>query len=187
MIPSNPILFLDLDGVCNCRSFRKAHWPKNEDAFSTWWIMLCSTMVKRINKITDETKADIVVISDWRTKMDTDILMEVLRKGGIKAPIVGGTPVVRQQRRDVEIACWIGQNIGWDDMDAVATIRMVAIDDNPQLFPTIRGKVIQTSDETGITDNHVRLGIRMIQEPMGMKTAICLRDSGNFTDAWGRG
>ena len=172
-----PILFLDIDGVCNCRSFLRANRPKDETDLRTWAPMLNKNMVARINRITDEAGADIVVVSDWRGYGETNVLYQTLREGGLTGNFIGVTPIVHQTRRDIETSHWIGQTFGWGDEARISELRFAAIDDNAHLYPTIRGRVIQTSYETGITDGHVRMALKMMKEPIGEKVTQALRPS----------
>jgi len=185
MTPDRPILFLDIDGVANCCSYRKAHWPGKTAPLEQWGMMLCPESMALINRITDETGAGIVVCSDWRLKGPTEILYAVMREGGITGDLLGVTPSIYERRRDIEISGWIGQTFGWDDESRLASLRFVAIDDNPQLYPTIRARVIQTSDwGKGITESHVRLAIKLLGQPIGPGLITKLMAARSVTDAW---
>ena len=136
------IIFLDIDGVINCRSFLRKNRPTDEHDLSTWAAMMCPEMVARINRITDATGAKIVIVSDWRKHGSEETLFKTIREGGITGEIIGSTREVNERRRDIEIAEWIGRTFGWDNAE---TLKFIAIDDNPHLYPSIRGRVIQTS------------------------------------------
>ncbi|MFA6235127.1 MAG: HAD domain-containing protein [Bacteroidota bacterium] len=171
----NAILFLDIDGVANSRSFIKKNWPKDSSNFRSWTAMIDPEKAERINRIVSETGASIVICSDWRHEGTPEEVFEVLTTGGIKGPFIGVTPAVGEgDRRDIEVIQWIRENIGTDET-VISEMRFIAVDDNPQMYPMIRGRVIQTSFETGITEGNTRAAIKMLKTPVGHKTAkiIC--------------
>lgn len=75
-------LFLDIDGVLCPSSYyftqRETFWKKNEWARTLNvpypFDPLC---VKILNEITDRTKCEIVITSDWKTRWDIDQLREI--------------------------------------------------------------------------------------------------------------
>ena len=73
---NTPIIFLDLDGVLNYENYwvNRRKRPLREE----WHIRyFCPLAVKRLNRITDETKARIVFSSSHRFYFDTFTLLLV--------------------------------------------------------------------------------------------------------------
>lgn len=89
----NKFIFLDIDGVMNSNLFysertqdkRYEEWIKDYSKHIAWGACnIDPRAVKRLNRITDTTKAKIVVSSTWRSDSN---LQEVFTLVGIKEPI----------------------------------------------------------------------------------------------------
>jgi hypothetical protein len=89
----NKFIFLDIDGVMNSNLFYSER-----------------TQDKRLNRITDATKAKIVVSSTWRSDSN---LQEVFTLVGIKEPIYDVTPYMRSRHRGSEIQEWLDKQTDW--------------------------------------------------------------------------
>jgi len=101
------IIFLDIDGVLNDRqhiiSVRKSGFGRAETQAQRlatldetaeacgyeWERMIASECVRQLNRITQMTKAKIVISSSWRYFLSKDELEDVLKRAGVEAPIVG--------------------------------------------------------------------------------------------------
>ena len=110
------IIFLDLDGVLNYEKF----FLKRAKNLQTWHERyFCESAVKRLNKITDETKAKIVFSSSHRFHFDSfQELKEGFKLAGVTGELIGITPRLRYENnsysvpRGCEIKAWIENNKG---------------------------------------------------------------------------
>jgi hypothetical protein len=106
---SNCVVFLDIDGVLNTPE-DYARWAlaagaREESLFNP-------QLVARLNRITDATKADIVVSSSWRLyysvrgRHSFAELRGLLRRVGVTAKVLGSTPA-RVLERWTAISEWV--------------------------------------------------------------------------------
>lgn len=105
----NKFIFLDIDGVMNSNLFysertqdkRYDEWIKDHPQHIAWGACnIDPRAVKRLNRITDATKAKIIVSSTWRSDSN---LQEIFTLVGIKEPIYDVTPYMRSRHRGSEI------------------------------------------------------------------------------------
>lgn len=127
MVDDSPIVFLDIDGVLNT-SKNYAAWNAawNEavsrgDVQDSRWhdpasdqrahLLFDDDHISVLNRLTDETGARVVVSSTWRSfyHPDFDPLRQLLRKKGVKAEVIGPTPVYIGRRYDA-VWAWLAAN-----------------------------------------------------------------------------
>lgn len=149
------VIFLDIDGVLNSQDFIIATHLKGilpDDKID-------SAAVARLNQITDETGAIIVVSSTWRLhylwRKNTEGLKSLLKEEGITGTILGVTPDHQRYRgRGGEIQDWMdhcGQSIE-------SFIIIDDSDDMDHLLP----RLIRTGFQRGLQDEHIEAAISML-------------------------
>lgn len=115
----NKFIFLDIDGVMNSNLFysertqdkRYDEWIKDHPQHIAWGACnIDPRAVKRLNRITDATKAKIIVSSTWRSDSN---LQEIFTLVGIKEPIYDVTPYMRSRHRGSEIQEWLDKQTNW--------------------------------------------------------------------------
>lgn len=135
------IIFLDIDGVLNSDEFFKKRGqnekvnklPHPLDEFDP-------DCVERLNKIVEETKAKIVISSDWRFTLGIE---NIFKEIGFKYKIYGKTPY-RFGLRHEEIHEWL---------DNHKVDNYVILDDiSFQNFKNEGEKFIQTDSQYGLTE-----------------------------------
>lgn len=148
------VVFLDIDGVCNNKKFLnqcRLHGVPVDD-----WID--PEAVKRLNRITDETGAVIVVSSTWRLPFMHRFsdLKALLFKHGITAKVKDMTPNQnRVNGRGGEIQKWL------DTWMFTEVTSFVILDDDNDMNDL--GKfLVRTSMEDGLQDRHVEEAIRIL-------------------------
>ena len=145
------VIFLDFDGVLNSHSYLLElghHDPGPEQ--------LCTERIARINRICEQTRARIVVSSQWRHGRTVDELRDLLRSRGCTAPIIDRTDVGSSAHRGDQIADWIRDH-------EVASY--VVLDDlgGPCLSP-VTDRLVQTDYMgDGLTDEHVERAVNMLE------------------------
>jgi len=121
------ILFLDIDGVLNCKTTSERH-----DGF----IGIDPVLLERLHDICIQTDVKIVLSSTWRL-LDKDYLKNVI---GID--FIDVTPDLRGVARGYEINSWLSTH---HDVNAFAIL-----DDDTDMLP---GQTLfKTSFETGLTE-----------------------------------
>lgn len=146
------VIFLDIDGVLNC-----GRWIKElQGGFDNPINQMCPAAVARLNRITDATRAKIVVSSTWRMAFMNRCaeplvsLQGCLRQYGITGDIIGMTPRKENAVRNVrgkEIQAWLDEH--YSEVD-----KYIIIDDDSDM-----GKLhthhVKTLFEDGLLDEHV--------------------------------
>lgn len=138
------IVFLDIDGVLISKNFKKTYdfilskifTDKSKVSFmsDSMGIYFDPICVNNINKLIDNTQADIVVTSSNRIE-GLAYLQELFNSRGIKGNIIGITPVTLKADRSEEIMQWVAKNgepdrhLIYDDED-IELKNFIAVDDN---------------------------------------------------------
>jgi len=136
------IIFLDVDGVLHPYHARP-HQLFRKDC------------MQRLKKIVDSSGAKIILSTSWRrTPQRKEAVNEQLRSHGIPTAI--GITRIRHNEylRHEEILHWIKHH--------PATTHWIAIDDLPMY--QLREHYIQTSPDTGLTDNNVQQAVRVLTQ-----------------------
>lgn len=157
----NKFIFLDIDGVMNSNLFysertqdkRYDEWIK--DQHIAWGACnIDPRAVKRLNRITDATKAKIVVSSTWRSDSN---LQEVFTLVGIKEPIYDVTPYMRSGHRGSEIQEWLDKQ--------TEPYRYVILDDDSDMLDCQLPYFIQTDWlKWGLSDEDVEQAIHILND-----------------------
>lgn len=151
------IVFLDFDGVLNSHEWFRAH--HDERGLGHLDPAACA----RVQRLCDETGANIVVSSTWRLLHRRVALCDMLRARGVTARVVGMTPhPVGDSKRGDEIGWWLASNpaIGVDVIDG-----MVIIDDDSDMAHLAPWHV-KTYFDRGFTDYELGKAIEMLSRPM---------------------
>lgn len=88
-----PVVFLDIDGVCNSAASCARAWPQHvtvdpAEAKVIAAATLDPALVARVQRVCDEAGADVVIASGWRMWMDREEITAALRGAGLAAPVV---------------------------------------------------------------------------------------------------
>jgi hypothetical protein len=159
-----PILFLDIDGVLNSREFLKREGLSQVDLIT----------VRRLNRIVDVTKAEVVISSSWRTFADTNTPEKIERfldENGFSGSVSGMTPVLgceehikrgwercHDAHRGHEIAAYLKKR--FQDTDYPS---FVILDDDSDMNPFM-DRLVQTSFEDGLQAYHAGKAIDMLKK-----------------------
>lgn len=145
------VLFLDIDGVLNSRKwFGSLHativaakYP--EEHFDP-------AAVARVNAIVERTGAVICVSSSWRLGRSVAELGELLATQGIRAEVVGATPV-DFRARGLEIARWLAEH---------PEVTVYAILDDDSDMRQLARQHVKTDFEDGLLDHHVESAVSLL-------------------------
>src|SRR5574343_468345 len=129
------ILFLDIDGVLNCRSTPLRKTFSGFEDFER----VDLGCVSLLNQIIAETNAKIVVSSAWRINHSTAELQAFLNHNGLVGEIVGKTEIINYEdaRRGDEIQLWLNYN---------EAESFVILDDGDDMYH-LKKYLVQTSFE----------------------------------------
>jgi hypothetical protein len=103
------VIFLDIDGVMNSEQSTIRLYHKGYGYYND--IPVPET-VGPLNKIVAMTNAKIVISSTWRKLTNIHGLGYILFLTGVRAELVGTTPVIHNVERGVEIQAWLDQHQG---------------------------------------------------------------------------
>ena len=150
------VIFLDIDGVVNC-------WDTKERAPSKV-IGVEQRLIAHIKEIVDATGAKLVLSSTWRKDWAFDLLdgkdWIYLRDEFAKQDLyfLDYTPSRRDSHRGEEIKEWL-ESTGYDVESYV-----VIDDDIFDILDLHEGHVVQTSYETGIEPDGVKMAIEILEK-----------------------
>jgi len=152
-----PIIFLDLDGVLNYETY----WAKCfKNGYSEEWHKryFCPLAVKRLNRITDETKARIVFSSSHRFHFETFAeLKDGFKLAGITGELIGVTPKLiytddtYSVPRGCEIKAWMERNKGILGAK-ISEVNYVILDDDTDMLYWQRKSFFCTKGKGGLTE-----------------------------------
>lgn len=150
------VIFLDIDGVLN--SEQLVHrlgmdWDGNQ---------LDPLAIDRLNRLTDESGAKIVISSSWRIAYHWEELVPILQDAGIKAEIIDKTPYLHSDRAD-EIWCWL------DNTQEKIETYVILDDDRLEMKrdnsdPVLDMHFVRTSWLDGLQDRHVDAALQVLNE-----------------------
>lgn len=136
-----PILFLDVDGVLNCRT---SHEITGEPVCH-----VDADKVALLNEVVRRSGCHVVVSSTWRKGPESgpDSCREILNAGGVRVPFARNwrTPESWHGIRGGEIAAWLTRN---------GSPRYAIVDDNSDMLPEQQARFVQTDFEHGLTREH---------------------------------
>lgn len=142
------VIFLDLDGVLNS----DAYWNDRERGLGDgdwlqWWTdSFDPSAVEVLNKLTAETSAKIVFISNRRTWLPFDDIKTVFDKVGIQGELLGITPYLRSNFREDEIKEWLNHN----------KCEAYVILDDVGDFPNLMQHWVEVNPAYGLTEDYLK-------------------------------
>lgn len=151
--PESKVIFLDCDGVINSIQWEVVQ--KDMPPASVIDDAIDPRCLARIVSICSETRAKIVLSSDWR--INWPFARTRLERAGIpEGVIIDRTPVVPDVNlsRGEEIRAWLNEH------DFV--YNYIIIDDRDDFLPEQRQHLVQTSPWVGITDKDKNKAIEML-------------------------
>jgi hypothetical protein len=146
------IIFLDIDGVLNSRKWAEAHIEQHPSDHRFMREKLDKDAVARVQKIIDATGAKVVISSTWRILNSLESIKKILSDHGLRGDVIGVTP---QQclNRGSEIQEWLTEHAPIDSF--------VILDDDDDMAH-LMDRLVDTSFETGLQDEHVEQAIQLL-------------------------
>jgi len=160
------VVFLDIDGVLNSRSFMLDFEARCEDAGEVLGFQhqIDHRAVLRLNRLLINTRAVVVVSSSWRRIVDLDELGRILRNYGFEGTIIGATPdLTHLDRGDRPV--WRGDEIAhWLEHHPRAVQSFVILDDGNDMGE-LSHRLVRTDDRVGLTDEDVLRAMKLLENP----------------------
>ena len=153
------LIALDVDGVLNSQAYMHA----NPGCFARDWVdMLDPVACARLADLLERSKASIVISSTWRIGRTLDEMRELLYRRGIRAPVLGMTPLTHRlgegwTERGDEIQGWLDENMSQE------AYRLVILDDDSDMAH-LSSYHVKTSWATGLLDGHVEQAIKLFED-----------------------
>jgi hypothetical protein len=144
------IVFLDIDGVLNS----KAYWMKIRGPGVDVDDKLDPEAIKRLNRIIAVSGARIVLSSTWRMGYVNDMpgLRQLFVDNGIAGDVIDITPIDARTRGE-QIQDWLNKQ------EKGSIESFVIIDDDSDMGKRLSKRLIKTSFEFGLLDEHVLAAI----------------------------
>lgn len=161
MSERHPVLFLDIDGVCNCRAFlhstaRERGEERVNGIIVDWDPVehIDVSRVARLNVILEATGADIVLSTSWRLAYEKDAIHTMLRKRGLLpgVRVIDTTPSIPARGRHLEIKRWLSCQY--------VRPRFVILDDDQEAGVGLEANYVRVED--GLEDRHVERAIQIL-------------------------
>lgn len=149
------IVFLDFDGVLNSHAF-VARRPIEEHGKH---IGLDPLAIERLNRLLREASAEVVVSSTWRHRRDCAQLQTVLTEKGFVGKVLGKTPRYLKNRGE-EIQAWL-----YDAPNYGIEVESFVILDDDSDMAHLMDRLIKTTFDDGLLDEHVDRAVTMLCEP----------------------
>lgn len=164
---ANRIIFLDIDGVLNSNQYFKSKFYKDSTAdLSDAQVMMTEMHhmidpdgVLLINRLVDESKAQVVLSSTWRGKFSPVEMTKLLKGRGATFTIIASTPklfgkISARIPRGNEIKAYLKSLPKQPEA-------FVILDDLSDMLE-LKTNLIMTSDKTGITELDVQRALNML-------------------------
>lgn len=151
------VLFLDVDGVLNHAAWmetRKDGRLSAGEDFGWWASMLDPRAVTLLNSVLDRTGAKVVVSSTWRLQHGLASLQKLLESAGFTGEVISRTPSHDEGGRGAEIFQWLDFH---PEVEAYAIV-----DDSDDVYP-LGSRLVQTSWECGLQENHADALVAMLE------------------------
>lgn len=165
---TNPIIFLDIDGVFNCqlfytsnqfkdykeakKSLRKSVKVKHIERLDYYKSQICQERIGWFNTLCDDLKADVVISSTWRMGKTVEQLQEIFEYCGGRFNIIGKTPYTGFER-GTEISKWLHDNINEEThgVNYYDFYQYAIIDDDSDMLLNQSMHFFQTDAYSGLT------------------------------------
>ena len=149
------VIFLDIDGVVNSED----SWRRRGD--SLYDDIPDEEHIKHLNTIVKETGAEIVISSSWRSVFTLLGLKYIMHGQGSIGKIIGKTPKIEHDTvRGMEIQKWLD--------DTNEEIESFVILDDDCDMAHLSDKLVKTTWETGLQEEHAMLAIEILNKGMDM-------------------
>ena len=161
------ILFLDIDGVLNTGWWYTKldrNTPKDKYGYA-----FDLRSVANLKKILDETGAEIVISSSWKS-FGISELKQMWQDRGLPGKLIGITPnsvsdemLLNADLDHMELFSIRGMEIKeWLDKHGKKVSHYVIIDDMDNFLPEQKSHFVQTDPEVGITEKDADLAIKIL-------------------------
>ena len=161
------VIFLDIDGVLNTGwwySQMDGNTPKDKYGYA-----FDPRSVANLKKIVDETGAEIVISSSWKS-FGLSELEDMWQERGLPGKLIGITPnsvtdemLLNADLDHMEIFSIRGMEIKeWLDKHGKKVSHYVIIDDMDNFLPEQKSHFVQTDPEVGITEEDANMAIKIL-------------------------
>lgn len=151
------VVFLDLDGVLTTRRSRTRRARRQGESVVDYYASLMDPlMVSWVNQILRQSRAVIVLSSDWRDErvVGFDLTKDALIRAGICAPVVDRTPLPAGQHRGYTIAQYVKNN-------GLRIEEFIILDDDPKAGVPYNSRWIRGDINHGLPVDSVQQAQRL--------------------------
>jgi hypothetical protein len=163
------VIFLDIDGVLNTKwgyTQMDRNTPKDKYGYA-----FDPNAVANLKKIVDETGADIVISSSWKS-FGFSGLEDMWQDRGLPGKLIGITPnsvsdemLLNADLDHIELFSIRGMEIKeWLDKHGKNVSHYVIIDDVDNFLSSQKSHFVQTDPEVGITESDVKKVVRLLNK-----------------------
>jgi len=155
----NPVIFLDIDGVLNSADWLRRGWMADMDDIGATRHFNPEAGA-RLNRVIKATSCELVISSTWRITHSCKWIQRTLRRRGVpRARVIGKTPG-GGGFRGPQIQDWL---------DSHEPRRFAILDDSDDMTDALYHRLIRTTWERGLQDEHVGPLIAMLEKPTSVR------------------
>jgi hypothetical protein len=160
------IVFLDIDGVLNTPSIVAKYSRRSNSNRKNRWVV-GRKMMPLLNQIRDETGAEFVISSAWRTVLSQGDLQFYLAKEGFLGALYDRTPCLGKARGE-EILQWMME----EEAKGIVLESFVVVDDITYDIDEyiLEGRVVAVDENQGLTEAQTSRIIRLLKEPVDWRS-----------------
>jgi hypothetical protein len=156
-VHTNGLVFLDIDGVLNSRSWYKRRPPRDRYA-SRELHELDPVAVRMVSRFCKDNCFHVVVSSSWRilnTAFEIEGFLCSVERSWDKGTIIGVTPRYRGIRGN-EIA-------EWQQTNGACGVPYVIVDDDVDMKPEQLPNFVHTDNGVGITEHDIQKMLNILE------------------------
>ena len=161
------VIFLDIDGVLNSEASCARNRAEHPDML--WIDNPAPEHIKFLNRIIEQTGAEVVISSTWRKGCSGLYMERLLEAYGFRGHVLGSTPNLGDYRGN-EIQAWINRrNNGRDwsmSMNGPDEVESFVILDDDSDMLHLKPYLVQTDSQVGLTGDHAEHAIRILNNDL---------------------
>lgn len=166
------VLFLDIDGVLDTERHHEYSYKNGIDNSDEYGYLFDAVAVKNLERIVNETGADIVISSSWKYS-GLSTLLDMWSERGLPGRVIDITPdtesddfLLNADLENMDFLSCKGYEIGeWLTAHGKNVCSYAILDDEQEMLPEQQNYFVQTNPTVGITEEDAEKAIAILKNP----------------------